>query len=117
MLEWAASVRIAIDPVIAAAAILSVIRSAFEMIETAAARSLRGTPPCASGPTPRQGAMARGFRDSPPVIAAGAGRRRAGPGSRSVARSRWARARAARPRWLMASFSFWESSDMVRPSE
>ena len=51
MLECTASVRIAIEPVIAAAASLSTISSALEAIETAAARSFRGI--CASGPTAR----------------------------------------------------------------
>src|SRR5687768_4694604 len=53
-LEWAASVTIAIEPVIAPAASLSTIRTMLEAIETAAARALRGD--SADGPAAWTGA-------------------------------------------------------------
>ena len=56
MLEWTASVMIAIEPVTMPAAIFRAIRSEFETIETAAARVLGGT--CAAGATARAGASA-----------------------------------------------------------
>jgi hypothetical protein len=56
-LEWIASVMIAIEPVIAPAAILSAIRVAFEMIETVAARAFGGA--CAAGPIAPAAAASR----------------------------------------------------------
>jgi hypothetical protein len=64
MLEWIASVMMAIDPVIAPAAILSAIRVALEAIESAAAGALRGA--CASGPMARAGAPAAPPPPGPP---------------------------------------------------
>src|SRR3954470_20474229 len=56
MLEWIASVMIAIEPVMTPAASLRAISTEFETIDTLAARVLGGI--CAAGPTARLGAPA-----------------------------------------------------------
>ncbi len=74
MLECAASVMIAIDPVTAPAATFSTIRTLFEMIETAAARCLGR---CAYGPMAPTGSIIPAPR-RPARAAAAAPRARGG---------------------------------------
>ncbi len=90
--ECIASVRIATEPVIAPAAIFSAMRIALEAIDSAAARVLT---------VPRRPGWAAAAISGPAM----------GQFSSSASS-----ARAARPRWLIASFSAGSSSAIVRPS-
>ena len=100
MLEWTASVMIAIEPVIAPATTFSAIRIELETTDSRAAPNFVDPSTRGRGDQrrdavarclPRRGAVAHGA--SP----------RAAPS-----------ARAARPRWLIASFSAGASSAIVR---
>jgi hypothetical protein len=70
MLEWTASVMIAIEPVTAPAAIFRTIRTELETMESAAARCLRGV--WAAGPMARAGACAAASARPPRFCSSGA---------------------------------------------